>query len=107
MRLKDAEISQCYCMYICMCFSLSDTPYSSELLNLHRYFFEELSKTQFLPASVQLDQFFSILERMFPNFSLYNPFLDGNRQENVQVQAPGLYYFLYCCVHDHTRMPQD
>ena len=94
-----------------MCFSLSVTPYSSELLNLHRYFFEELSKTQFLPASVQLDQFFSILERMFPNFSLYNPFLDGNRQENVQVATYIMQRMimdcLYCCVHDHTRMPQD
>ena len=59
---------------------------SSELLNLHRYLFEELSRVQFLPPSVQLDQFFFILEKTFPNFSLYNPFLDCSRQENVQVR---------------------
>ena len=64
---------------------------SSELLNLHRYLFEELSRVQFLPQSVQLDQFFSILERTFPNFSLYNPFLDESRQENVQVRQ-SVYY---------------
>jgi hypothetical protein len=62
----------------------------SELLNLHRYLFEELSRVHFLPASVRLEQFFSVLERMFPSFSLYNPFLDGSRQENVQKELRAL-----------------
>jgi hypothetical protein len=62
----------------------------SELLNLHRYLLEEMSRVQFLPSSVQLDQFFAVLERIFPHFSLYNPFLDGSRQQNVQKELRAL-----------------
>lgn len=62
----------------------------SELLNLHRYLFEELTRVQFLPHSIQLNQFFTILERNFPKFSLYNPFLGGSRQQNVQKELRAL-----------------
>jgi len=56
----------------------------SELLILHRYLYEELSLIQSLPESIQLDQFFSLLEKVSPSFSLYNCFTDSIRQQTLQ-----------------------
>ena len=69
---------------------------SSELLILHRYLYEELSLIQSLPESLQLDKFFSVLEKVSPSFSLYNCFTDSTRQQTLQVSDR---WFLTCHPH--------
>ena len=59
--------------------------YSNELLLLHRALSEQLRHVLTLPDEVQLDEFFTTLERMAPGFSLYSSFVDQTRPQNIQV----------------------
>ena len=76
-------------------------PHSSELLNLHRFLYEELSQILSLPENIQLEQFFSVLEKVFPSFSLYSSFTDSTRQLNLQASDGHALIFLLAYVQKH------
>ncbi len=64
---------------------------SSELLLLHRYFYEQLSLVPSLPRNTQLDEFFCTVEKALPSMSLYSSFMESSRQQNLQASLTGIY----------------